>query len=130
MILTIPNNKDEFLMLAMRNYDKTCISMKEFKKDLRLLNKIRKDICALVGNSDYSKIRPLLNNILIVFNQFGEVSTSLIFYTIQTSTDDQLREKALSIACLFIIKLGRRDNLVDNHQLSIDETILDKLQEI
>lgn len=130
MNLTIPDNKDEFLMLAMRNYDKTCISMKEFKKDLRLLTKIRKDIFSLVGGSDYSKIRPLLNNILIVFNQFGESSTSLIFYTIQNSADDELREKSLSIACLFIIKLGRRNNLVDNHQLSIDETILDKLQEI
>lgn len=130
MILTIPENKDEFLMLAMRNYDSTCISMKEFKKDVRILTKIRKDICAMLGESDYTRIRSILNNILIVFNQFGAVSTSLIFYSIKASTEDELQARALSIACILIIKLGRRDNLVDNHPLSIDETILDKLQEI
>ena len=120
-MIKIPQSKDEFIMMAMRAYDPTCISMKEFKQDIRIVKKIKKDIRSL-GSNEFVNLRYLLNQFLIAYNQFQEAATSLIFY--EMSDDD------ISLACHFIIKLGRRDFLVDSVQINTDEKLLEELLKI
>lgn len=121
MMSNIPRSKDEFLMLAIRSYDPTCISMKEFRKDLRIIRKIKKDIQKW-SNGNKINIRSLLNSFVIVFNQFGENATSLIMYDMDSDTRN--------LCCHFIIKLNRRCALVDKYQLNINEKLLSELYQI
>lgn len=114
----IPKSQDEFLLLALRYYDPTCISMLEFRKDLRMIKKIHR-LLNEYSNGEEINIRVLLNCFLIVYNQFGEISSSLLFFN--TS------EKIINLACHFIIKLGRRDSLVDSMQINTDENLIKQL---
>lgn len=117
----IPTSKDEFYMAAMRAYDPTCISIREFKKDLRLIKRIHRELVNWSEGKEVN-LRSLLNAFLIVYNQFGEATASLIFFSMNSE-----------VACLashFMIKLGRRCDLVDAMQLSINEKLLEELYKI
>lgn len=74
------------------------------------------------GEGKEVNLRSLLNSFLIVYNQFGESSTALIFY--------QMTDDIVNLACHFIVRLGRRDDLVDSKQLSINEKLLEELFKI
>lgn len=118
---SIPKTKDEFYMAAMRAYDPSCISIREFKKDLRMIKRIHRELKKWSEGQDVN-LRSLLNSFLIAYNQFGEATASLIFYSMSAD-----------IACIashFMIKLGRRCDLVDMMQLSINEKLLEELYQI
>lgn len=121
MYHSIPTSKDEFYMQAIRAYDPSCISMKEFKKDIRIIKKINRELKRWSEGEEIN-LRSLLNAFLIVFNQFGEYSSSLIFY--------QMTDDIVELACHFIVRLGRRDNLVDSRQVNINEKLLEELLKI
>jgi len=121
MFYTIPVSKEEFYMRALRAYDPSCISMKEFKKDLRILKKIHRELRNWSEGKE-TNLRSLLNSFLIIYNQFGEASTSLIFY--------QMDDYITSLACHFIAYLGRSDNLVDSRHVNIDRKLLEELSKI
>lgn len=121
MKLVVPSCKDEFLIQAIKHYDSGIISMKEFKRDLRIIKKIHKELRRYLHDGTLD-VRLTLNNFIIAYNQFGPFATALIFY----DCDDIV--KNLSIH--FIVKLGRRDNLVDTFELSIDERLLSELNKI
>lgn len=108
-------------MTAMRSYDASCISLKEFKKDLRIIKKIHREIRQWDEGKEIN-LRSLLNSFLIVYNQFGDASASLIFYN--------LTKEMINLACHFMIKLGRRCALVDSMQLNINEKLLNELYKI
>ena len=121
----IPSNKDEFLRAAIRAYDPNGISLTEFRLDVRNLRKIRKDVSILISTSEKKKeikVRSLLNRFLIAYNQFGSSATELIFYFM---TDDER-----NAATLFILKLGRCDDLVEKYHLNIDNEIFKELSKI
>lgn len=117
----IPVTKEEFIMQAMRAYDPSCISLKEFKKDIRIIRKIHRELKNWNEGKE-TNLRSLMNSFLIIFNQFREAATSLIFF--------QMNDEMISLACHFIICLGRRDNLVDSRQLNINEKLLEELLKI
>lgn len=117
-MIRIPASKDEFYMMALRAYDPSCISIKEFKKDLRLIKKIHRELNKMKSGVDVN-MRSLLNIFLIIYNQFGEYAPALIFF-------DMSSEMA-SDASHFMIRLGRRCTLVDMKQLSINEKLIEEL---
>lgn len=117
----IPKSKDEFYMTAMRSYDTSCISLKEFKKDLRIIKKIHRELQQWSEGKEIN-LRALLNSFLIIYNQFGDSASSLIFYN--------LTNEMANLACHFMIKLGRRCALVDSMQLNINEKLLNELYKI
>ena len=120
-MIPIPSSQDEFLMTAMRNYDPSCISIIEFRKDLRSIKKIHKTLESYI-NKEEVNLRFLLNSFLVVFNQFNEASSALIFYG--------MSDEMINLACHFIIKLGRRDSLIDSKQLNTDKVLLEQLYSI
>jgi len=95
--------------------------MKEFKKDLRLIKKIHRELESWREGRDVN-LRSLLNMFLITFNQFGDAASSLLFY--------QMNNEDISLACHFIVKLGRRNFLIDSMQVNIDEKLLEELFKI
>lgn len=121
----IPLTKDEFMMVAMRAYDPSCISLTEFRIDLRNLRKIKKDLSILISDSPCKRdinVRCLLNRFLIAYNQFGQTATELIFFF--------MNEEERKVAAMFMVKLGRRDDLVDKYQLNINASIFAELSKI
>lgn len=121
-MLSIPQNKDEFVFMAMKSYDICTISLDEFRKDLRIIRKINKELTKWKENPNKTNVRLLLNMFLISFNQFGETAVPLIFY--------KMSEENIQLSCMFISKLGRRNDLVDKHQVSVDLKLLDALNNI
>lgn len=86
-----------------------------------MIKKIHRELKSWEAGNEIN-LRSLLNSFLIIFNQFGDISSSLIFY--------QMTDDIANLACHFIVRLGRRDNLVDSKQLSINEKLLEELFKI
>lgn len=113
------------MMVAMRAYDPSCISLTEFRIDLRNIRKIKKDLSILISDSPCKRdinVRCLLNRFLIAYNQFGQTATELIFFF--------MNEEERKVAAMFMVKLGRRDDLVDKYQLNINASIFAELSKI
>ncbi|HET8688157.1 MAG TPA: hypothetical protein VFM18_16100, partial [Methanosarcina sp.] len=121
MMHMIPKSKDEYYMSEMRAYDPSCISLLEFKKDLRLIKKIHRELKGWNEGKEIN-LRSLLNSFLIIYNQFGDASASLLFYNM----DDEIK----NLACHFMVRLGRRCELVDQFQLNTNEKLLSELYKI
>lgn len=117
-MIKIPSSKEEFYMMAIRSYDPSCISIKEFKKDLRLIKKIHKELGKFHADQEVN-MRSLLNIFLIIYNQFGEYAPALIFF--------DMSDRMASDASHFMVRLGRRCDLVDMKQLSINEKLIEEL---
>lgn len=80
--------KNQIMLTAMHSYDNChCVSIEEFKADLKTLRRINKYIS---HTEDDVKIRLTLNNIIISYNLFGLAATDLLFASVDAANWDKL----------------------------------------
>ena len=98
-------NDDNFVMYAMKHYDNPqCQTTKEFEEDLKRFLYLKK-LFARYSRTGDLKERLILNHIIVLYNLFGEASTSMLFF--------KLEEEHWSALITFLIYLNRVDEKIE-----------------
>lgn len=97
-------NDDNFLIYAMRAYDKPNCVMSEFVEDLSRFHYLKR-VISKYHNSGILKERLILNHLIVIYNVFGvEAATRLLFF--------KLTEKDYPILKTFLIFLNYMPKVV------------------
>ena len=110
--------KDEssFMLKAMHAYDNVqCVSLEEFNEDLTRINTVRKTITRY-KNGEVLNVRLLLNQLIILFNVFGDTAFDLLRY--------KINEDCYPILDPFLDSLNR---LPSNIEQNFDMNVVEKI---
>lgn len=111
-------NEANFLIYAMHHYDNTqCYSLVEFEDDLKKFLYLKKLISRYKNNGDL-KERLILNHIIVLYNLFGEATTSMLFYKVD--------ENCWDILVTFLVYLNRMPEVIPEFNIVLSEVILDE----
>lgn len=120
-------NENNFLVFAMNNYDNTqCHSLAEFEDDLKKFIYLKKLIYRY-KNAGELKERLILNHIIVLYNIFGDSTTRMLFYKIESDLWPQL--------ITFLVYLNRMPETIPEYgvrlsDIKLDEEIITALRKI
>ena len=123
-------NDDNFLMFAIKAYDKPNCIMSEFEDDLKRLKYVKRLINKYKTKGDL-KERLILNHIIILANVFGvQATVRMLFFRL---TEDDYA--TLKTFLLFLDYMPRyvhsvRGKIITSADITIDFNIAKKLREI
>jgi hypothetical protein len=114
-------SESEFFRVALHSYSNAqCISVEEFDSDLSRIMGVKKLIDKLDVNCSY---RLVLNNLVILYNNFGNHATELLIY--------KLPSYQLSVLFPFLLYLNRLPiDVIEYHKIELDEKTITELRKI
>ena len=117
-------NEDNYLMFAIKHYDNPqSMTQDDFYEDLKRFNWINR-LLKKYKSSGSLNIHLLMNHFIILYNVFGDATTPLLFYKV----DSQF----WSIIKTFIVYLGRLPEYPKTgiHSIPVDIDFLKQLNVI
>jgi hypothetical protein len=120
-------NENNFLLHAMHHYDNPqCHTLEEFEEDIKKFLYLKKLLSRYKNNGELRE-RLILNHIIVLYNIFGEQTTRMLFYKIDSDCWDTLTT--------FLVYLGRMPETVPEFgvvlsDIKLDETIISILRKI
>lgn len=117
-------NSDNYILFAIKNYENPhSVTKEDFFEDLKRFKLIKKIYKKYVTDKKIN-IKLLINHLLVVYNVFGEASTPLLFYNIES--------KYWSLVKTTIIYLGRFPEYpkTELHNIKVDLDFFKLLQEL
>ena len=121
---------DNFMIFAMKAYDKPSVIMSEFEEDLKRIKYIKRLIKRYKATGDL-KERLILNHIIILSNVFGvEPTVKMLFYKLDS--DDYEILKTFLLFLNFMPKIVRGINNKDilSADISVDLFVGKRLREV
>ena len=117
-------NADNFLLFAIKNYENPqAVTKEDFDKDLNHFKYIKR-LLKRYKNTGQLKTHLLLNHFIILYNIFGEATTPMLFFKIES--------ELWSVMKSFIIFLGRFPEYPKSgiHDIQVDINCLAELYKI
>lgn len=112
---------DNFLVYAMHHYDNPqCHSIEEFEEDLKRFLYLKKLFSRYIKDGEL-KDRLILNHIIVLYNLFGDATTSMLFHKM-----DKEYWPVLSTFLIYINRLPE-EKLSD---ITIDQEVVSVLRKI
>ena len=123
-------NDDNFLMFAIKAYDKPNCIMSEFEDDLKRLKYVKRLINKYKTRGDL-KERLILNHIIILGNVFGVHATvRMLFFRLTEDDYATLKTFLLFLNYMPSIVDSVRGRIINSADITIDFNISKKLREI
>jgi len=123
-------NDDNFIMYAMKAYDKPNCIMSEFEEDLKRLKYVKRLIKRYRATGEL-KERLILNHIIILSNVFGvEASVKMLFYRIDSNDYDVLKTFLLFLSFMPVTISGLNGKNIYSGDITIDLFVSKRLREI
>lgn len=122
--------EDNFVMLAIKAYDKTGAIMSEFEEDLKRLKYIKR-LFKKYKTTDVLKERLILNHIIILNNIFGAVFTTKMLF-LKTDEEDWpiLKTFLLFLNLMPDIIYGVDSINIVGSSIPLDQKVIDALRQI
>ena len=121
---------DNFLIFAMKSYDKPNVIMSEFEEDLKRIKYIKRLIKRYRSTGDL-KERLILNHIIILGNVFGVQSTvRMLFFKLDREDYDILKTFLLYLNYMPKIINGIRGKDINSSDVSVDLFVGKRLRDI
>ena len=117
-------NEDNFLLFAIKNYENPqAVTREDFEKDLNHFKYIKRLLKRYKNNGEL-KTHLLLNHFIVLYNIFGEATTPMLFFKIESDLWSSMKS--------FIIFLGRLPEYPksDIHDIQDDINCLSELYRI
>ena len=117
-------NEDNFLLFAIKNYENPqAVTKEDFDRDLNHFKYIKR-LLKRYKNTGQLKTHLLLNHFIILYNIFGEATTAMLFFKIESELWSAMKS--------FIIFLGRFPEYPKSgiHDIQIDMNCLTELYKI
>lgn len=121
---------DNFLIFAMKAYDKPNVIMSEFEEDLKRIKYIKRLIKRYRITGEL-KERLILNHIIILSNVFGvSASVRMLFYKLDYEDYNILKTFLLYLNYMPTIVFGVRGKDIHSSDISIDIFVGKRLRDI
>ena len=121
---------DNFMIYAMKAYDKPNCIMSEFEEDLKRLKYVRRLIKRYKATGEL-KERLILNHIIILSNVFGvEPTVRMLFYSIQHEDYEILKTFLLFLNYMPKVVLGINGKNIVSADVSVDVFVGKRLRDI
>ncbi len=117
-------NEDNFLIFAIKNYENPqSVTKEDFDKDLNHFKYIKR-LLKRYKKTGELKEHLLINHFIILFNIFGEATTPMLFYKLESSMWPQVKT--------FLLFLNRLPDYPKTsiHDIEIDLDCMNQLQKI
>ena len=117
-------NEDNFLMFAIKHYENPqAVTKEDFEKDLNHFKYIKR-LLRRYKNGKELKTHLLLNHFIILYNIFGEATTPMLFFKIESELWSSVKS--------FIMFLNRLPDYPKSsiHDIKVDLYCLEKLYKI
>jgi hypothetical protein len=117
-------NEDNFLLFAIKNYENPqAVTKEDFDRDLNHFKYIKR-LLKRYKNTGQLKTHLLLNHFIILYNIFGEATTAMLFFKIESELWSAMKS--------FIIFLGRFPEYPKSsiHDIQVDMNCLSELYKI
>ena len=117
-------NEDNFLLFAIKNYENPqAVTKEDFDRDLNHFKYIKR-LLKRYKNTGQLKTHLLLNHFIILYNIFGEATTPMLFFKIESELWSSMKS--------FIIFLGRFPEYPKSgiHDIQVDMNCLAELYKI
>ena len=117
-------NEDNFLLFAIKNYENPqAVTKEDFDRDLNHFKYIKR-LLKRYKNTGQLKTHLLLNHFIILYNIFGEATTAMLFFKIESELWSSMKS--------FIIFLGRFPEYPKSgiHDIQVDMLCLTELYKI
>jgi len=122
-------NNDNFILYAMKSYDKPVCIMSEFEEDLKRLKYIKRLIKKYKATGDL-KERLILNHIIVLYNVFGpDASVRLLF--LRTDVEDYpiLKTFLLFLQLMPKVVIGINGHNINSSDVTVDLFVGKRLRE-
>jgi hypothetical protein len=117
-------NEDNYVIFAIKNYENPqSATIEDFEEDMKRFKWIKR-LLKRYKTSGELNAHLLINHFIILYNIFGDATTPLLFYKIDS--------EFWGIVKTFLIYLGRFPEFPKTqlHDIPIDENCLEKLNSI
>ena len=117
-------NEKNFLLFAIKNYENPQgVTREDFDRDLNHFKYINRLLKRYKNNGDL-KSHLLINHFIILYNIFGDATTPMLFYKIDSSL--------WSVVKTFIVFLNRLPDIPRTviHDIELDQVCLKELEKI
>lgn len=121
---------ENYMLYAMKVYDKPNCIMSEFKEDMKRFNYLKRLFrrYAKVGEL---RERLVINHIVVLYNVFGvEAATRLLFYKMTKSDYSVLKTYLLFLSYMPAIVKGIKGQDIKSSEISVDMKIAEVLRGI
>ena len=117
-------NGDNFLLFAIKNYENPqAVTKEDFEKDLNHFKYIKR-LLKRYKNTGELKTHLLLNHFIILYNIFGEATTPMLFFKIESDL-----WAAMKTFVVFLDKLPPYPKCYI-HEITLDDNCLTELNKI
>lgn len=121
---------DNFMIFAMKAYDKPNCIVSEFEEDLKRLKYVKRLIKRYKSTGEL-KERLILNHIIILSNVFGvESAVKMLFYRIDKDHYDILKTFLLFLNFMPKVITGVNGKTINSSDITIDVSVGTKLRSI
>jgi hypothetical protein len=121
---------ENYMLYAMKVYDKPNCIMSEFKEDMKRFNYLKRLFrrYAKVGEL---RERLVINHIVVLYNVFGvEAATRLLFYKMAKSDYSVLKTYLLFLSYMPAVVKGIKGQDIKSSEISVDMRIAEVLRGI
>ena len=121
---------DNFMIFAMKAYDKPSVIMSEFEEDLKRIKYVKRLIKRYKATGDL-KERLILNHIIILSNVFGvEPTVKMLFYKLDSDDYEILKTFLLFLNFMPKIVRGIDNKDILSADISVDLFVGKRLRDV
>jgi len=121
---------ENFLLYAVKAYDKPNCIMSEFKEDMKRFNYLKR-LFRRYRKMGELRERLVINHLVVIYNVFGvEVATRMLFYKISKEDYSALKTYLLFLNYMPAVVHGIKDQDIISSEIPVDMKIAEVLREI
>lgn len=123
-------NSDNFLIYAMKAYDKPNMILSEFREDIKRFNYLKR-LFRRYKKHDDLKERLTLNHLIVLYNVFGpEAATRLLFFKTSKEDYSTLKTYLLFLSYMPLVVKGIQGKDIKSSDIPVDLKIAKILRNI
>jgi 5'(3')-deoxyribonucleotidase len=121
---------ENFLLYAVKAYDKPNCIMSEFKEDMKRFNYLKR-LFRRYRKMDDLRERLVINHLVVIYNVFGvEVATRMLFYKMSKDDYSALKTYLIFLNYMPAVVHGIKGQDIISSEISVDMKIAEVLREI
>jgi hypothetical protein len=123
-------NNDNFLIYAMKCYDKPNTIMSEFKEDMKRFNYLKRLFHKYRKNNEMRE-QLVINHLIVLYNVFGpEAATRMLFFKMSKEDYSALKTYLLFLNMMPIVVKSIKGQDINSSDIEVDLRIADVLRNI
>ena len=121
---------ENFLLYAVKAYDKPNCIMSEFKEDMKRFNYLKR-LFRRYRKMDDLRERLVINHLVVVYNVFGvDVATRMLFYKMSKDDYSALKTYLIFLNYMPAVVHGIKGQDIISSEIPVDMKIAEVLREI